>query len=30
MVGETEMQWVIFFCVAWLILFLLMLGDDDG
>lgn len=29
-VGETEMKWIIFFSVAWLILFLMMFGDDDN
>ena len=29
MVGETEMRFVTFLSVAWLILFLLMFGDDD-
>ena len=29
MVGETEMKWVVFLSVAWLILFLLMFGDND-
>lgn len=29
MVGETEMKWIVFLSVAWLILFLLMFGDND-
>lgn len=29
MVGETEMKWIVFLSVAWMILFLLMFGDND-